>query len=282
MEFWNGSLMKPSNFPRLLYDQSAVKASGSCEERTEYFAKQLLSNLVTYGFCLIEGVNPTEEATHALVERFMVPHHTYFGKYWSVYQDATKEDSAYSSVYIPPHNDCTYFSESPGLMVFHCLEEPASGGETILVDGFYCSDQLRRCDMASYCYLSSMPIESCYFDKKGNGFVHCDTILKHHPFTHNILQVRFNPLDVAPVKTIRQEDIRSFYKAFGSFARILWDKSNGIELALRPGTVLVFDNWRMLHSRNAFMGNRRHVYGCYVSRTEFINKMNRAGINHFS
>lgn len=40
---------------------------------------------------------------------------------------------------------------------------------------------------------------------------------------------------------------------------------------LQPGTVVIYNNWRILHGRTSFTG-KRFFGGCYVSMTEFLSK----------
>lgn len=40
---------------------------------------------------------------------------------------------------------------------------------------------------------------------------------------------------------------------------------------LEPGTVVIYNNWRMLHGRTSYTG-KRFFGGCYVSMSEFLSK----------
>lgn len=40
---------------------------------------------------------------------------------------------------------------------------------------------------------------------------------------------------------------------------------------MQPGTVMIYNNWRVLHGRTSFTG-KRIFGGCYVSMTEFLSK----------
>ena len=39
---------------------------------------------------------------------------------------------------------------------------------------------------------------------------------------------------------------------------------------LKPGEMLVFDNWRLLHGRGAFQGKRK-MAGAYINREDFLS-----------
>jgi gamma-butyrobetaine dioxygenase len=48
-----------------------------------------------------------------------------------------------------------------------------------------------------------------------------------------------------------------------------------LNLKLKGGEMVVFDNRRVLHGRSAFDPNtgRRHLHGCYVDRGEFESRL---------
>lgn len=58
------------------------------------------------------------------------------------------------------------------------------------------------------------------------------------------------------------------YQAYGHFYRLANDPVRQLRLKLAPGTVLVLDNWRVLHGRQPFSG-RRVLCGAYHDRQDF-------------
>ncbi|KHN86465.1 Trimethyllysine dioxygenase, mitochondrial, partial [Toxocara canis] len=80
---------------------------------------------------------------------------------------------------------------------------------------------------------------------------------------------RFNPYDRAPFAIHSTKDIVFFYKAYECFSKIAHDPSNELRVSLKPGTVVFLDNFRILHARTAFQGERR-MCGCYLSRDNFL------------
>lgn len=99
----------------------------------------------------------------------------------------------------------------------------------------------------------------------------------HHKYSSPIInlspngeieQVRFNLYDRAPFKSVPFGKIRQFYSDLKVLSREFEDLGNRITFKLKPGTVMIFDNWRVLHGRMAYTG-KRTMTGCYVARTEF-------------
>lgn len=65
-------------------------------------------------------------------------------------------------------------------------------------------------------------------------------------------------------------DMLKYYKALRDLTTEIKKPANEWWIKLTPGTVCIFDNWRVLHGRALYTGRRRLV-GCYVSRTHFTS-----------
>lgn len=71
--------------------------------------------------------------------------------------------------------------------------------------------------------------------------------------------------------------MRRFYQDLRMLSAEIRSPESEWWFKLRPGTVLIFDNWRLLHGRQAYTGHRQLV-GCYVSRTEFQSVARTMGL----
>lgn len=74
--------------------------------------------------------------------------------------------------------------------------------------------------------------------------------------------------DRAALNNIPQDKVHEFYKNFRLLGTEVLAMENQWHFKLNPGTVAIFDNWRLMHGRNAYTGKRQMV-GCYVSRSEY-------------
>lgn len=79
------------------------------------------------------------------------------------------------------------------------------------------------------------------------------------------------------IDTIPQAEMLQFYMDVRLLAAEFQRPNNEWWVQLQPGTVLLIDNWRLLHGRTAFSG-QRNVVGCYVSRTEFMSIARTMGV----
>lgn len=62
----------------------------------------------------------------------------------------------------------------------------------------------------------------------------------------------------------------SFYKALRELTAEIKSAENEWWFKLAPGTVCIFNNWRVLHGRSTYSGRRR-IVGCYISHTHFMS-----------
>jgi trimethyllysine dioxygenase len=237
------------------------------------------------------------KATRSLCESIAPIHNTFFGDFWTFGTESNngkaeeRQDTAYSSEGIGPHTDGTYFDQSPGIQVFHCMKPAAEGGETLLVDGFNAAEELRQKSPEHFRVLAQTPVEHHYLEglseinsqeKDGDG--HC---FHARSWAHPIitlcndkdLQIRFNPYDRAPMrlynkrsgKNVSLEETVQFYEAYQALSRVIHSANSLFTLKMAPGTVIFIDNHRVLHGRKAFKEHRR-MCGCYLSRDGLLAK----------
>ncbi|VDL64266.1 unnamed protein product [Nippostrongylus brasiliensis] len=256
--------------------------------RSKFDMKTIAEHFVKYGVVMIDGVEESADATEELCRRVTPIHDTFYGPFW-VFSNQTKEkgeyheDTAYGNDTIGPHTDGTYFNQTPGIQVFHCLHPAEEGGDTILVDGFSCALQLKSENPAAFKLLSEKKIEHHYVEI-GDGSNQLYSTAVNKPVIEldphgNVVQIRFNPYDRAPFRVLLQDDraetsareVLAFYRAYEAFSKICHSEQNATSIGLRPGTVIFIDNFRVFHSRTSFKGWRQ-MCGCYLSRDNFMAK----------
>jgi gamma-butyrobetaine dioxygenase len=149
---------------------------------------------------------------------------------------AAPKSFAGSARFTPFHTDSQDFlGAPPGLQIMVCRRAAAVGGETRLLDGWALLDRLERTDGALYESLVRTPrLHRFYF-----GDVTRPTVAEtggHFAWTHSPTPAT-DGIGIALAREIEREPV--------------------IELAVRAGEILLVDNHRMLHGRNAFSGTDR-------------------------
>jgi alpha-ketoglutarate-dependent taurine dioxygenase len=86
-----------------------------------------------------------------------------------------------------------------------------------------------------------------------------------------LVQVSYNNHDRAPF-TLTAAQQQAFYQALSLFARYCADETLQYRRRLLPGSVLLFDNWRVLHARDAYTGYRR-LSGVYLNKEDVESRL---------
>ncbi|KAF2687434.1 Trimethyllysine dioxygenase [Lentithecium fluviatile CBS 122367] len=247
--------------------------SESQEGTPDSLVHSILKNLRRYGFAQIDSVPVSPQATESLLSRISFIRETHYGGFYDFTADLASKDTAYTNIALEAHTDTTYFSDPAGLQAFHLLSHTeGSGGQSLLVDGFNAAEQLLKEDKGAYEVLASVNVQAHASGNEGisimpyKGF----PVLGHDEATGRLLQVRWNSSDRAAIE-LPLGEVGRWYEAARKFDRILKRKENEYWEQLQPGTVVIFDNWRVLHGRAEFTGKRR-ICGGYINRDDWISK----------
>ena len=257
-----------SNSGEALWDKQSInKAELEIKfdelEKNEGF-KNLLQTIKTYGFSIINNC-PTEMKTvEDIANKIGYVRNSIFGDLWSFESNTEMADSAYTQEELRPHTDGTYNHDAPGLQLLLCCEYEAEGGESIMVDGFKIAKILRENHGTSYNILSEIDIPGRYF---GDGV---ELIAKRPVFkfrNKKLIQVSFNNYDRGDFR-LPNNKINDFYAAIRAFDKLANAKEMQWRQILKPGQLLIFNNWRVLHGRSEFSGKRK-MSGCYINKEDF-------------
>uniref|UniRef100_A0A0N5BRA2 Trimethyllysine dioxygenase, mitochondrial n=1 Tax=Strongyloides papillosus TaxID=174720 RepID=A0A0N5BRA2_STREA len=248
--------------------------------------KEFYKEFFKYGLVFVNDV-PYDDPKHTeeLCKKIACIQNTLFGDFWVFSNNTTTEshaDTAYTSLPIGLHTDCTYFKHSPGIQVLHCLHKAKSGGENILTDGMYCAQKLNKKYPTYFQFLSSNKFYHHYKElprDRGNGtgyhsINNCKII---ETSNGEVKQISFNPYDRMDLTIGEGEDdydkLMMFYQSYIKFNEILSDDENKLVLTLNPGTVMFMDNRRVLHARKEFEG-KRVMCGAYLNYDDLEARAN--------
>jgi alpha-ketoglutarate-dependent taurine dioxygenase len=204
-----------------------------------------LDRLSTLGFVILKNIKP--ENLDSFLSSIGPIRDTEYGRIVT----ATVGKGLSSTVKaLPPHNDLTYCSDHRLAQFIYCAENDASGGESLVVDGFRVAQDFRR-DRPEYFQIlvetllpfSRVQHEHQYFFRSQHPMVELDR-------EGNIAAIRFSQKNCMPLLPF--ERIESFYQAYAAFARYINDLKYRYCFRLQPGYCLLMQNFRILHGRTAF------------------------------
>ena len=220
-----------------------------------------LDHLWRHGVITLTEVPVDAEVTRAVLERIGYIRSTIFGDLWEFSSDGGYDDTASTPLEITPHTDGTYSHDAPGLLGLHCHVYEAEGGENVFVDSHAIAGRLTPSSLE---VLSTVDIPSQYIGD-GSHLMSKRPVLRYEG--NRLVQVSYNHHDRAPF-VLPEPLMSQVYEALFEFDSLANDPDLQLDLALRPGDMVIFDNWRLLHGRRAFRGERR-IAGGYLNREDF-------------
>ncbi|CAG7565521.1 unnamed protein product [Fusarium equiseti] len=247
---------------------------------------ELTRKIWTHGFCLVENTEPTPEATKEFLEKIGPIRNTHYGGFYDFVPDLALADTAYTNIALPAHTDTTYFTEPAGLQAFHCLSHDAPpdhnpdeplGGESLLVDGFKAANKLKREFPEAFGVLQRAQIPWHASGNEGIAIAPNGVYPVIETDADNKLRrIRWNNDDRGVVHPAHAE---VWYDAARKWNEIIRQESSEFWFKLTPGTIVIFDNWRVMHGRSAFKGNRR-ICGAYIPRDDFVSRYRETNFDH--
>ncbi len=251
-------------------DTSATKGDVNAVLTDDAALAAWVRDIDAYGFGLLGGFAGGHEETAALAARIGLPSSTIFGTTWDLASDVdAHDDTAYTQTFLAPHTDGTYMHHAPGLQMFCCIERDGTGGESVTVDGFALAETLRTEHPADFDVLTSVSVPGHYIEPGVELRTSRPAIrLDDHG---EVVQVSMNNYDRSPM-FLPAGQMDAFYRAYGRLHELANDRSRWHSIRLEAGDVLINDNWRVLHGREAYTGGRRFV-GCYLNHSDLESRI---------
>lgn len=262
-EIWNSASLDGDRL-RLPFDQ--VMADGGID--------LLLTTIARDGFAVLTGTPCSQQSVADVVAKIGYVRETIFGGLWEFEANEDMADSAFTPKELRPHTDGTYSLDAPGLQMLLCVDYDATGGESIMVDGLQIAADIKQEDPELFADMTRIEVTGLY---KGDGV----ELRARRPIFRlgangDIAQVTFNNYDRDTVR-LPDRDMRQLYAAIRSFEARANAPEYQWRYTLKPGEMLVFDNWRVLHGRGAFQG-RRKMSGAYVNREDYESRVRMRGL----
>ncbi|KAG5417716.1 hypothetical protein I9W82_005352 [Candida metapsilosis] len=200
------------NLPRV--DYNAVMESSDSTDNEDAIRDWCLK-IWQHGFCLIDNVPVNPDDTQRLCEQLNYIRPTHYGGFWDFTSDLAKADTAYTNFDISNHTDGTYWSNSPGLQLFHLLYHDGAGGTTSLVDAFKCAEIMRNKYPQSFEIFTRVPVPA---HSAGEEKVCIQPDVPQPIFKldsqGDLIQVRWNQSDRSTMDSWENpEDVIKFYQA---------------------------------------------------------------------
>lgn len=198
-----------------------------------------------------------------------------FGRLWDVRVEPDPQSNAYSALELVPHSDLCTREYQPGLQILHCIWNSTEGGAATMVDAFRVVEDLRIEEPGIFQNLTTIDRtftnRSRYTDYRWQSppvVLHPDGTVKEVRIGAFLRGPTNQPFD-------RMEEI---WRADRELYRRVSDPKYMISYRYEPGDLVLFDNRRLLHGREAFdeSAGKRWLRGCYIEREELHSAVRMA------
>ncbi len=225
-----------------------------------------------FGLSIVDGLGDQIDAGVDVAERIGFLRKTNFGTTFEVVSMPDPNNLAYTPVALPLHSDLPNQEVPPGFQFLHCLANHAEGGGSIFADGFALAEDLRAQDAEAFRLLCEVPIPFRFYDEAYDIRVRKPVITLDD--AGQLLEIRYNA-HIAAIFDMSAEIMPAYYRAYRAFMGLTRDPRYRLSFKLERGEMVVFDNRRVLHGREAFdpATGYRHLHGCYVDRGEFLSRL---------
>ncbi len=171
---------------------------------------------------------------------------------------------ALTPIPLPLHTDVPCFDWPPGVLMLHCLQPAASGGENVFVDGFCLAERLREAHAGAFELLSTVPV-AFKLASPGAELIARERMIELDS-RGRIRVFRFSVHEVQPLD-LPGDLVEPFYAAYHTLCRMVDDPANQVRFRLGKGDLWASHNHRIAHGRTAFStgGAPRHLQHAYMN-----------------
>ena len=230
------------------------------EEKIMY---ESLLDFYKYGFVIFENVPTQENFIVNFANSIGSIRRTNFGEFFNVKSKPNPNDLAYTSLPLAPHTDNPYRKPVPCIQLLHCIENEVGGGLSTLVDGLAVTEELKKKHPSFFQILTEIKVRFQFVDD--NVVLEDWAEMIQLDENKRLKQVRFSPrLDFVPL--MDKEKLELYYAARNKISEMYNSEKFRIEFKLKPGDLLMMDNYRLLHGRTEYNANEgnRFLQGCYI------------------
>lgn len=289
--------------PKFDYDQYLT---------TKESLAKVLENLNKYGLVQITNIPSKSDQEHVdsplvkqIAEKIGYVKETFYGTVFDVKSVPNAKNIAYTSQFLPLHQDLLYYESPPGLQLLHFIKNKSIGGENVFADGFAAARHVKTVDPEAYLALQSVPI-NYHYDKDGHSYYHSRPLVVENEVVgqgvygekDHFKEVNYSPPFQAPfdfgvsgqiinksstnisvesgAKELGDRHVfQDFLRGLKEFEDYINNPVNQLKFKGEENTCIIFDNRRVLHARDQFENEsgERWLKGCYVDKDAYLSKL---------
>ncbi|MEO1152802.1 MAG: TauD/TfdA family dioxygenase [Pseudomonadota bacterium] len=231
-----------------------------------------LKALCAHGFARLRGLPTTPGTVLRVAEQIGTVRPSNFGYPFKVKTKENPDSNAYTSADLGAHTDLASREVQPGLQLLHCIENECEGGASTMVDGFAIAAHLRETDGDAYAALTTL---NWVFSNR-----HRDSDYRYSgPIVvldadGAMAEIRFTAF-LRAEPDMPAHEVERPYRTVRLYGRLAADEWFVCRTPFSAGDLVIFDNRRILHGRDAFTqgAGHRRLEGCYLETDELLSRL---------
>ena len=195
------------------------------------------------------------------------------GLIFDVKLDPAGYNIAFTAENVPPHNDNAQYAHPPSGQVLAMLVNDATGGNSVVVDGWSILHKLQAADPAAIEVLSRVEVGFRQYSVDADAFCRSPLVVRDRAgrFTH----LRFSNQLMQPLE-FDDPDLAEWYRAYRILGTMIADPANHVGFRLTAGDMLFVNGYRVLHARTEFVPDGpRHLQDVYFDVDDVFGNLAR-------
>ncbi|MEY3868649.1 MAG: TauD/TfdA family dioxygenase [Microcoleaceae cyanobacterium] len=273
--------VKPTR-ERILWDKAWLDAHLPAWVDAKSENRQTWTNqLLTFGFTVIKNFR-LEDLNNFLSSIGPTYYLAKNGPYSTVKANPKATDLSLSAEgnELLPHTDITYISTPPLVQLLYCVENLATGGESVLVDGFRVARDFQQHHPKYFEILTQVPVKFEQFYPQWEYYVSHTTPIIELNREGLVTSIYFSHKNFGSQLPFDQVEI--FYEAYNTFFHYLKNPAYQYWFRLETGDCLLVENFRVLHGRKKFdpSSGMRHLEVAYTDWQYLVGREDFHGLKH--
>lgn len=257
---WDAAIAK--NLPRVDY----AAASADEVQRLDLYRK-----LRDFGFVVVNGGPPESGGVEAVAGLIGDLGDSAYTRIFDLSPSSSINTMGNTQRAVPPHTDEAFRYSPPGINVLGCVRPARVGGESVLVDGFFVAERLRRENAPAFDLL-------CRYQQSFNR-IHAGRLdqrtrqrMIELDDRDEVVGIRFHTRSAGPLD-LPADLVKPYYAAHQALCDLMMSADNQVSFQLQAGESVLFDNHRVLHARKDFSDAERFLQICNVARETFHQRL---------
>ena len=227
-------------------------------------ASEMIESFESLGLIRLTGAPTIDSEVERFANRLAYVREIAFDRVANIKVSIDPYTLGFTNNALPLHTDCSGYSWPPNVMVFHCIQNNVSGGASQYVDGAKVVAELRKSNPAALKIMTEYTVEFRLWS------MNADTLFQSPPVIldkqGNLAIMRYANWTVQPLQTVPFDIVPRWYDAWRALAERINAPENRVSYRCEPGEILLINNHRVLHGRDAFddVEGVRHFQQVYM------------------